>query len=90
MNKPGLPNGNPICVTEILQKSGVVLEPGDAFFRNREQEFAVANDARGRVVHLRIVDPQCQHDFPLACFSNSGAKPEPARNTGLIIGLAAT
>ena len=38
-----------------------VFEAGDALFGDREQEFAVADDAGRGVMHLRIVDPESQH-----------------------------
>src|SRR5215813_43805 len=44
-----------------LRKTGVVLQARDSFFGNREKQLCVAHNTCGRVMHLRIVDPQCQH-----------------------------
>ncbi len=42
-------------------KPGIVLQPADALFRHRKQQFAVAHDARRRIMHLRIANSQGQH-----------------------------
>jgi hypothetical protein len=42
-------------------KPGVVLYVTDAFFSNREEQFAIAHEAGGRIVHLRIVETECDH-----------------------------
>jgi len=54
----------------VFSEAGIVLQPADALFRHREQQFAVARDARRRVMHLRIVNPsvsilrQSLREFP--------------------------
>ena len=42
-------------------KAGVVLYATDAFFGNREKQFAIAHQAGGGIVHLRIVETECDH-----------------------------
>src|ERR1700674_1183577 len=44
-----------------MWKTRVVLYAADALLRDREEEFAVANDTRGRIVHLGVVDAQRYH-----------------------------
>src|SRR6516164_5769727 len=44
-----------------LGKTGVVFQARDSFFGHREKQLSVAHNTCGRVMHLRIVDPQCQH-----------------------------
>jgi hypothetical protein len=37
-----------------------MLHPAQAFFRHREKQFPVAHDARGGVMHLRIINSERQ------------------------------
>src|SRR5260370_4677373 len=55
----------------VFRKAGIVLQPADALFRHGKQHLSVSRDARRRIMHLRIVNPQRQHssstaseDFP--------------------------
>jgi len=50
----------------IFGETSIVLQPADALFRHRKQKFAVARDARRRIMHLRIINPQCQHSSSIA------------------------
>ena len=43
------------------RETRIVLHAAQTLFRHRKQNFAVAHDARGRIVHLRIVDSESKH-----------------------------
>jgi len=43
------------------REPGIMLDAADSFFRHGEQKIAVASDARGRIVHLRIVESERDH-----------------------------
>src|SRR5260221_12553622 len=42
-------------------KARVVLHSADALLGDREEQFAVPHQARGRIVHLRIVEAKGDH-----------------------------
>src|SRR5579863_1824036 len=44
-----------------LRESSVVLDAAEALLSDREKHFAVARDARRRIVHLRIINSQRNH-----------------------------
>ena len=46
-----------------LRKSRIMLYAADALFRHREQQLSIARNTRRRVMHLRIINAQCQHIF---------------------------
>jgi len=39
-----------------IREAGIVFEAADALFGHGEKKLAIANEASGRVVHLRIVE----------------------------------
>src|SRR5258708_29364774 len=49
------------CADGVVWKAGIVFDPANAFLSDSEQQFAIPSNARGRVVHLRIVEPQRNH-----------------------------
>src|SRR5262249_1955979 len=51
-----------------LRKACVVRHARNRLFSNREQQFAVAHDACGGIVHLRIVDSEGGHEPACAVF----------------------
>ena len=59
------------CSNGIFRESGVMLQPADALFRHREQQFAVAHNARRRIMHLRIINPQRQHSSSVSPHTSS-------------------
>src|SRR4029077_18481685 len=48
-------------VNRQFREACVVLHPADPLFRYGEEQLSIAHDARRRIMHLRIVDPQCDH-----------------------------
>ncbi len=40
-----------------------MLDAAQALFGHREEHFAIARDARGRIVHLRIIDSNRNREF---------------------------
>jgi len=51
-------------------ETGIMLEARDALFRHGEKQFAVAHNACGGIVHLRVVNSDCQHEFRGICKLN--------------------
>ncbi len=45
----------------VLRKPRVMFHPAEALFGHGKQQLAVAHDARRGIMHLRIINPQCQH-----------------------------
>src|SRR5260370_13673970 len=45
----------------IFRKAGIMFQPADALLRHCKQKFAVPHDARRGIMHLRVVNPQCDH-----------------------------
>src|SRR5437764_11254061 len=52
------------CSNRVLRESRIMFRAADAFFRHRKNKLAVAHQARRRIMHLRIVNPQCDHAIP--------------------------
>src|SRR5215469_3143524 len=44
-----------------MGKARVVLNPADALFRNRKEDFTIPGDTGGGIVHLGVVKPDCNH-----------------------------
>jgi hypothetical protein len=42
-------------------KPGIMLDPADAFLGHGKEQFAVARDTCGRIVHLRIIKTKSDH-----------------------------
>jgi hypothetical protein len=42
-------------------KVGVVLYPANPLFRDREEQLAVAHEARGRIMLAVVIEAQCNH-----------------------------
>lgn len=53
-------------------KARVVLHAAQALLRNGEEDFSIAGDARGRIVHLRVVDPKGNHAVQSAALAVLG------------------
>src|SRR5262249_61410803 len=51
-----------------LREARVVLRARQTFLRNCEKQLAVPHDARGGIVHLRIVDSESDHEAAFAFF----------------------
>ena len=49
------------CANRMVRKAGIVLDPADALLGHGKQQFAVAGNARRGIVHLRIVESDCDH-----------------------------
>src|SRR4029077_13646637 len=43
------------------RKTGVVLYPADPLFRDREEQLAIAHDARGRIMLAVVIEAQSNH-----------------------------
>src|SRR5260370_5437960 len=52
--------------TGVFSKAGIVLQAADALLCHGKQQVAVAHNARRRIMHLRIVNPKCQHSSSIA------------------------
>ncbi len=49
------------CANGVVRKAGVVLDPADALLGHGKKEFAIPSDARGGIMHLRIVKSEGNH-----------------------------
>ena len=45
----------------VVRKAGIVFDPADALLGHGKKQLAVPRDARGRIVHLRVVEAECDH-----------------------------
>jgi hypothetical protein len=48
------------------REARIMLDPADALLGNCKQQLAVTHNARGRIVHLRIIETKCNHRGPLS------------------------
>src|SRR5216684_4392504 len=39
----------------VVRKAGIVFDPADALLGHGKEKFAIPGDARGRIMHLRII-----------------------------------
>ena len=63
-----------------------MLHPADAFFRHGKHKLPVAHQARRRIMHLRIVNPQCDHavfECPLYCVVGLRVSPNDKKRMSL-------
>jgi hypothetical protein len=45
-----------------VRKAGIVLDPADALLGHGKEQLAITRDAGRRIVHLRIIKPQGDHE----------------------------
>ncbi len=66
-----------------VREAGVVLEAAQSLLGHSKKQFAVANNARGRIVHLRVVDSDGEHQPTLALIrlGNDKSPPSLSRST---------